>query len=261
MSEKQYDNLFEIVEDENHTPDVPPTDAEFDLAAKIISASDEVAAQNKEELEQLESPLIVHKSTDASYQETASGITMEETHVDDDQPTLERHRFRKQPKKKGRGALAFLVVIVIACAVFAGVYFGAIAPNKAKPTTTHKSSGVTQTTTTIQQAYEGKIVVKGTYIFVDGIEVDGIDGLQRELKYQDPSPTKYEIVKENANADFLNNDILPLMLDMGFYNKKTVISTIAKTGLVAKDEMTTVKKQTQTSKPTTKKQTTESNVE
>ena len=47
--------------------------------------------------EKLESPLVVHKKDDASYQETAREFDMSSTHTDDeawDFPTLLRHRFR-----------------------------------------------------------------------------------------------------------------------------------------------------------------------
>lgn len=248
MSDENFDTLFEIIEDENHIPDVAPTQEEFDSAEQILNSSEEAAAQIKEELEQLESPLIVHKVTDASYQEAANDVFMDETHTEDEGPTLERHRFRKEKKKGGNGWKVILLLVVVAAAVFAGLYYsGAVDLNK-NETTTKKVEQTTETTTSLEQAYQGKILLKGTYIFVDGVEVDGINGLQQALKYEDPSPTAYEIVKEDANSDFLNNDILPLLGDMGFYNEQTVITTVAKSGLVAAAELTTV--QTTTQKPT-----------
>lgn len=246
MSEERIDDIIQIVNDEEYMPDVAPTAEEYASAEKIISNSEEVAIQNKEELEQLESPLIVHKLTDASYQQTASELTMEDTHTDDDGPTLERHRFRKVPKKNRNGIKIVLLLVVIAVAVLAGLYYGGVIDfGKESETTKPVSEATAESTTSLEQAYEGKIVVKGTFIFVDGVEVDGIEGLQNALKYVDPSPTAYEIVKEDANADFLNYDILPLMKNMGFYDENTVISTIVSTGLIAEEEKTTV--------PTTKK--------
>lgn len=242
MSEEHIDELIEIVEGENHIPDVPPTEEEFASAQKILSTSEEVAEQAKQELEELESPLIVHKVTDASYQETASDISMDETHITDEGPTLERHRFRKEKKKGGKTWKFLLVLIVIVAAVFAGLYYGGVIGSEKPETTTKPAESTTETTTSIEQAYEGKIVLKGTYIFIDGVEVNGIEGLQNALKYEDPSPTAYEIIKEDANSDFLNNEVIPVMMKMGFYSEDTVISTIVNTGLVAEAEKTTVKK-------------------
>ena len=52
--------------------------------------------------ENLDSPLVVHKKDDASYQEANTEVSMQNTHVDEDSdmPTLERHRFKKEKKKK-----------------------------------------------------------------------------------------------------------------------------------------------------------------
>ena len=54
--------------------------------------------------EKLDSPLVVHKKGDASYQEEGNEVSMQNTHVDEDSdaPTLERHRFKKEKKKKGK---------------------------------------------------------------------------------------------------------------------------------------------------------------
>lgn len=242
MSEERYDDIIVITDDLNHSSDVPPTEEEFAKAEEILSASEDIARQNKEELEQLESPLIVHKLTDASYEETASGVEMEETHADDDGPTLERHRFRKEQKNSSKGWKILLFVVLVAVAVVAGLYYGGVIDfGKQEPTSEATTEKTTQATTSLEQAFKGKIVVKDIYIFVDGVEVDGIEGLQKALKYEEPSPNAYEIVKENANSNFLNNDILPAMLDMGFYDETTVITTIASSGLIAYEETTTVK--------------------
>lgn len=228
------DEFVHIIEDSEIT-DTPIPEAELKQAEKIITVNEEIAQFNKEVLGKLESPLIVHKKSDASYEDTASSQEMSETHTEEERPNLIRHRFRKDKKKKNHWALP-IIIIVVAAAVFTGLYFsGILSPQKEERTTADTNSSA-ETTTTLQQAYEGKIVIKNTYIFVDGVEVNGIEGLQNALKYVDPSPTAYEIVKEDANADFLNNDVLPLMLDMGFYDESTVISTTASTGLIAQEE-------------------------
>lgn len=230
------DELISIIEETTVT-DTPISEAEIEKANKIITDNDEIAQFNKEVLGQLESPLIVHKKSDASYEDNASAFEMNETHTEEARPTLKRHRFKKEQKKKNRWVGPLFIIVVI-CAVFAGIYYsGGINVSKEK-TTTFPAETTTETTTSIQEAFQGKILLKGTYIFVDGYEVNGIEGLQNALKYVDPSPTAYEIVKENANADFLNNDILPLMQQMGFYDETTVITNVATSGLMAQEEMT-----------------------
>lgn len=186
---------------------------------------------------QLDSPLVVHKKSDASYQETASEIVMNETHTEDDGPTLERHRFKKDSKKGSKGWIVLVVIIIIA-AVFAGLYYGGVIKFDKNNTTASTTESTTESTTlSLQEQYKGTIVVKGTYIFVDGSEVDGLNGLQKKIKYDDPSPTAYKIIDEGANNDFLNYNILPLLQSMGFYGEDTVITHIESTGLMSKDEI------------------------
>ena len=90
--------------------------------------------------EKLDSPLIVHKKSDASYQDTASEAEMNETHSDDEGPTLERHRFKKKGKKKGKG-LVIVIIIVILAAVFAGLYEIALC-QKSNVTAVHLAEGM-----------------------------------------------------------------------------------------------------------------------
>jgi hypothetical protein len=241
------DNKDNILSDDNNIVESEP----------IITVNDEIDELNKEVLGKLESPLIVHKKSDASYEETANNLEMNETHTDEERPTLIRHRFKKDPKKKHRGLKIFVVVIVVIAVVFAVLYYTGNITFDSKNTTTKPTVSTTETTTSIEQAYQGKIVIKNTYIFVDGVEVDGIDGLQKALKYQDPSPTAYEIVIEGSADDFddsfYNYEIYPVLQDLGFIDESTVVTHIVSTGLVADEETTT---ETTTKKDTTKKSTT-----
>ncbi len=204
------------------------------------------------EKDKLDSPLVVHKKSDASYEETASEIAMHETHSDDDGPTLERHRFRKTKKKKNSKGLIAIIIIVVLASVFAALYFtGNITFDKKEPSTVSTTISTTESTTNLKDEYNGTIVIKNTYIFVDGDEVNGIEGLQSTIKYDTPDPSAYKIIDENANADFLNYEVLPILEKMGFYNESTVITHIESTGLMAKDETTTKavkKKKSQKSK-------------
>ena len=55
--------------------------------------------------EQLDAPLVVHKKSDASYQDGGINVDMNETHIEEEKkPTLERHRFKKDPNKKSNKA-------------------------------------------------------------------------------------------------------------------------------------------------------------
>ena len=204
--------------------------------------------------EQLDAPLVVHKKSDASYQDGGINVDMNETHIEEEKkPTLERHRFKKDPNKKSNKAPVVILIIVIIAVVFCALYFtGNISfGNKSATKTTTET---TTATTSLEEAYAGTIVIKGTYIFVDAQEVDGIEGLQEALKYTDKSTTAYKIIDESADSNFLNNDVLPLLMNMGFYDKNTEIVHQGYTGLMAAEETTTAT--TTTVSPTTQAQQT-----
>ena len=64
--------------------------------------------------EQLDAPLVVHKKSDASYQDGGINVDMNETHIEEEKkPTLERHRFKKDPNKKSNKAPVALLIIFI----------------------------------------------------------------------------------------------------------------------------------------------------
>ena len=66
--------------------------------------------------ENLDSPLVVHKKDDASYQEANTEVSMQNTHVDEDSdmPTLERHRFKKEKKKKKWPYVLCILIAILA---------------------------------------------------------------------------------------------------------------------------------------------------
>lgn len=158
--------------------------------------------------ERLDSPLVVHKKDDASYQETAGEIDMNVTHEDEDinMPTLERHRFRKE-KKSHNGVWIFIAIIAIAVAVVCAlVYSGKISFKEKETTTQPERTYVSQE----ENKFEGIITIKGTYIFFEGTEVNGLSGLEREIKYLDPG-TKFTVQDEDADSKFLNDDVLSML--------------------------------------------------
>ena len=71
-----------------------------------------------EELEQkLDSPLVVHKPNDASFQDSTNEVDVNITHIEEDSATLERHRFKKVKKKKKFPYGVIIVVIIVAVVV------------------------------------------------------------------------------------------------------------------------------------------------
>lgn len=179
----------------------------------------------------LDSPLVVHKKDDASFQETANEVTMSATHTDEesaDTPTLERHRFKKK-KKKSKAPYVILALAAIAAAVICVLVYNDVIPiGKPETTATTKKSYTTQQV----NEFEGIITVKGTYIFFEGTEVDGLRGLEKEIKYLEKG-TKFVVQDENADSNFLNFNVLSLLSQ---YSIDYEIKHIVSSGLIAEYE-------------------------
>lgn len=123
--------------------------------------------------EHLDSPLVVHKVTDASYHETENIVDVDATHVEEDTATLERHRFRKE-KKSGKWPI-IITFIVVVVAVFCYLYFSGSLAGIGLGTAPTTTEPATEEYTLPANPYDGIITVKGTYIFFEGTEVDGIE--------------------------------------------------------------------------------------
>lgn len=182
--------------------------------------------------EHLDSPLVVHKVTDASYRETENIVDVNITHIEEETATLERHRFKKEKKSsKWPVIITFLVVVI---AVFCYLYFSGTIGNFAGNETT--TAPVSENYTVLENPYEGIITVKGTYIFFEGEEVDGIEGLTREIRYLDAG-TQFVVQDDNADDTFLNEEVLPLLSDYGI--DVTEVRYVVSSGLTSKYETTT----------------------
>lgn len=181
--------------------------------------------------EKLDSPLVVHKKGDASYQEEGNEVSMQNTHVDEDSdaPTLERHRFKKEKKKWPYMLAVIVVVAVVVIALL--VNNGTI--NLSKKETT--SASTKSYTTDVVNPFKDTITVKGTYIFYEGTELDDIGSLEREIKYQDADKT-FTVQDEHADSNFLNKEVLPLLTK---YKMKYNVTHIQSSGLISKYEATT----------------------
>lgn len=183
--------------------------------------------------ERLDSPLVVHKKDDASYQETAAEVTMNATHTDEDSsdaPTLERHRFKKK-KKKSKAPYFIIALIAVAVAVVCALYYSGVIPVTEKETTEHTTKSYT---TKAENKFEGIITVKGTYIFFEGEEIDGIKELESKVKYLDAG-TSFVIQDEDADSSFLNYEVLTTLSK---YNISYDITHIVSSGLTSRYETT-----------------------
>lgn len=192
----------------------------------------------------LDSPLVVHKESDASYQDSTSDMEMNSTHADEEEelPTLERHRFKKKKKSK-KGIWFVVIVIAIAVGVVCAVHYsGVLNQSKANTDTTAKKSYTTQ----VENKFKGVIVVKGSYIFFEGTEVDGIKGLEKEIKYLDKN-TKFTIWDEDADTSLLN-DQNGVLSTLSRYEFQYDITHKVSSGLKSKYETTTAPTTTTTKK-------------
>lgn len=189
------------------------------------------------------SPLIVHKEGDASYQPDTVEDGMTATHTEDEleAPTIERHRFRKK-KKNHKGAYVLILLLVAAVAVCAALYFTGTYDFGLKPKETTTQAAKTEDTTQETTNYDHVITVKGTYLFYEGQEVNGVEGLIAAIKYE-PAGSTFTVQDENANSNFLNNNVLSTL---SLYKMNYKITHIVSSGLTSKNETT----RPQTAKPT-----------
>lgn len=191
--------------------------------------------------EHLDSPLVVHKVTDASYHETENNVDVNATHIEEETATLERHRFKKEKKSsKWPIILTFLVVVV---AVFCYLYFSGSLAGIGLGTAQTTTEEVTEDYTMPANPYDGVITVKGTYIFFEGEEVDGIEGLDRAVRYLD-SGTSFVVQDEDADSTFLYEEVLPLLEQYGIQSE---VRYVVSSGLTSRYETTAAQTDAQTS--------------
>lgn len=182
--------------------------------------------------EKLDSPLVVHKETDASYEENNTELDVNITHIDEDTVTLERHRFKKV-KKKSKAPYVFCAVLII-IAVFAGLYFCGVIPKFFDKVETTVPVSKSSESTTEENRFKGIITVKGTYLFFEGKEINGTEELISEIKYANEN-TSFIIQDENADSTFLNDEILPILTS---YNIQYEVKFIVSSGLMSVNETT-----------------------
>jgi len=182
--------------------------------------------------DKLDSPFVVHKETDASYEEYDNELDVNITHIEENGATLERHRFKKTKKKSK--APYFICALIVVAAVIAGLYYGGIIPNFFEKETTVPLESENNVSTTEANKFEGVITVKGTYLFFEGKEIDGTEALINEIKYIG-ADKKFIVQDENADSNYLNNEILPVLTS---YNIQYEVKYIISSGLVSSKETT-----------------------
>ena len=245
---KRPEQETEATEQNTIIPDTAPEEA----PAQTEKASPTVESPQPEKAERegsvLCSPLIVHKEGDASYQPDTVEDGMTATHTEDEleAPTIERHRFRKK-KKSHKGAYVLILLLVAAVAVCAALYFTGTYDFGLKPEETTTQAAKTSDTTEETANYDHVITVKGTYLFYEGQEVDGVEGLIAAIKYE-PEGSTFTVQDENANSNFLNNNVLSTL---SLYKMNYNITHIVSSGLTSKYETTKTTTQAKTTKPTT----------
>lgn len=196
-----------------------------------------------EEFEKLDSPLVVHKETDASYHETANiEVATATNQTGDNTANLVRHRFKKVKKK--RKAPWFIFILVVIVAVICGLYFGDVIGNPEEKQTESTTNGGYLDTSV--NRFEGVITVKKTYIFFEGEEINGTEELERNLKYLDKNTTLV-IQDEEADSVFLDQEIIPLLkkYEIKYEGPKFIISS----GLISRYEKTESKPTAAVEKP------------
>ncbi|MDE6412367.1 MAG: hypothetical protein K2K42_00510 [Eubacterium sp.] len=195
-----------------------------------------------EEFEKLDSPLVVHKETDASYLETANMDAMSVvTHSEGNAPNLVRHRFKKVKKKSKAPWIILTIVIIVG--LICGLYFSGVIGNRNERTTESTTKKVYVEIP--ENRYEGIITVKGTYIFFEGEELEGTAELERRIKYLD-AQTEFVIQDEEADQVLLSQEIIPLLdqYEIKHDEPKFIISS----GLHSKYEKTAVSSENTSSK-------------
>lgn len=177
----------------------------------------------------LDSPLVVHKVTDASYQDSLNSDDINFAHKEsDDIATLERHRYRKVKKVKKWPYV--LIACCVAIVIIVTLYFsGVFHANNNDDTSSGNTNNYVQNEV---NEYEGIITVKNTYVFFEGEEVDGVNGLVQKIKYIDEG-TNFVVQNEKADSMFFNDEILPALDSYGI---KYEVQTVVSSGLTSKYE-------------------------
>lgn len=179
------------------------------------------------ETERLDSPLVVHKETDESYYGTGVVLTDATHDSQESAPTIERHRFQKDKKEKtNKFPIVLMIVILIAAAAAAVlIKFDVI---NIDLQSREKSTADASVSSEAENPFKNTITVQGMYIFYEGIQMQDIYALQKQIQYL-PQSTELTVQDENANSDLLNYNVMPLLQSLGLNYTVTYVKS---TGLV-----------------------------
>ena len=169
---------------------------------------------------ELDSPLVVHKERDASYNGCPNFDLMNKTVTDetDSLPSIERHRFKKKKKNPNKNKIITIVLLVVLVAVCVGVTVHFV--NNGKSNDKKNSVTTEETTKSLQEEFKNTITVQGTTIYYEAEVINNVVELENNIKFL-PKDTQIIIQNEHADSDFFES-VKEVVLQCEFENEPKV---------------------------------------
>lgn len=177
---------------------------------------------------ELDSPLVVHKESDASYNGCPNFDLMNKTAIDenDTAPSIERHRFKKKKKNPNKNKIITIVLLVVLVAVCVGVTVHFV--NDSKSNENKNSVTAEETTKSLSEVFKNTITVQGTTIYYEVEVIDNVVELESNIKFL-PKDTQIIIQNEHADSDFFES-VKEVVLQCEF-EKEPKVEFIQSSGL------------------------------
>lgn len=177
---------------------------------------------------ELDSPLVVHKESDASYNGCPNFDLMNKTAIDenDTAPSIERHRFKKKKKNPNKNKIITIVLLVVLVAVCVGVTVHFV--NDSKSNENKNSVTAEETTKSLSEVFKNTITVQGTTIYYEAEVIDNVVELESNIKFL-PKDTQIIIQNEHADSDFFES-VKEVVLQCEF-EKEPKVEFIQSSGL------------------------------
>lgn len=177
---------------------------------------------------ELDSPLVVHKESDASYNGCPNFDLMNKTAIDenDTAPSIERHRFKKKKKNPNKNKIITIVLLVVLVAVCVGVTVHFV--NNSKSNENKNSVTAEETTKSLSEVFKNTITVQGTTIYYEAEVIDNVVELESNIKFL-PKDTQIIIQNEHADSDFFES-VKEVVLQCEF-EKEPKVEFIQSSGL------------------------------
>lgn len=177
---------------------------------------------------ELDSPLVVHKESDASYNGCPNFDLMNKTAIEenDTAPSIERHRFKKKKKNPNKNKIITIVLLVVLVAVCVGVTVHFV--NNSKSNENKNSVTAEETTKSLSEVFKNTITVQGTTIYYEAEVIDNVVELESNIKFL-PKDTQIIIQNEHADSDFFES-VKEVVLQCEF-EKEPKVEFIQSSGL------------------------------